>query len=55
MENTEGNGGPQADDGGEQVLINDDWWMMTDGWWLMIDDRNMQFFEVLFGGLELFE
>ena len=21
----------------------------------MIDDRNMQFFEVLFGGLELFE
>ena len=23
-ENTEGNGGPQADDGGEQELINDD-------------------------------
>ena len=30
MENTEGNGGPQADFVGEQGLINDDWWMMTD-------------------------
>ena len=23
--------GPQADEGGEQVSINDDWWMITDG------------------------
>ena len=36
-----GNGVPQADDGGEQVLIT--------------DDRNMQVFDDLFGGLELFE
>ena len=30
-ENTEGNGGPQADDGGEQELINDDRLLITDG------------------------
>ena len=29
-DDTEGNGGPQADFVGERGLINDDWWMMTD-------------------------
>ena len=43
MENTEGNGGPQADDGGEQVLINEGLMKIL---WI-----NMQVFDDLFGGM----